>query len=202
MSPSCSSLALLNATNGHLFPLPVSATRPQTSNTANVNGENSPCNKRQASLILSNVNVPRRCSSRALSIATNRDLFPFPVSARRPHTSNTADVNGTKMRCNKIKISNLQKCQQVSKLFQPSTLKKPPTAIYFHFRFPRRDPKRRKHPISMRKIRRVINDKLHDLIKCQHAPTLFRPSTLKRHKPRLISTSGFRDATPNVVGGV
>ena len=32
----------------------------------------------------------------------------------------------------------------------------------------------------MGKIRRVINDKPHDLIKGQHAPTLFQPSTLKR----------------------
>ena len=39
----------------------------------------------------------------------NGDLFPLPVSARRPHTSNTSNVNGTKKRCHKIKISNLYK---------------------------------------------------------------------------------------------
>ena len=60
-------------------------------------------------MTLSKVNMPRRCSSRVLSNATNRDLFPLPVSARRPHTSNTANVNGTKKRCHKIKISNLYK---------------------------------------------------------------------------------------------
>ena len=31
--------------------------------------------------------------------------------------------------------------------------------------------------------------------------TLFQPSTLKRHQPRLISTSGFREATPHVEHG-
>ena len=43
MSPSCSSrvLPVPNATNCDLFPLPVSATRPQSLNTANVNGEKS-----------------------------------------------------------------------------------------------------------------------------------------------------------------
>ena len=77
----------------------------------------------------------------------------------------------------------------------------PPTATYFHFRFPQRDPKRRTQPISMGKIRHVINDKLHDLIRCQHAPTLFHPSTVNRHQPRLIFTSGFREATPHVEHG-
>jgi len=31
--------------------------------------------------------------------------------------------------------------------------------------------------------------------------TLFQPTTLKRHQPRLISTSGFREATPHVERG-
>jgi len=73
----------------------------------------------------------------------------------------------------------------------------PPTATYFHFWILRRNPTRRTRPMSMGKIRRVINYKLRDLTKCQHAPKLFQPSTLKRHQRRLISTSGFC-----AVGGV
>jgi len=146
--------------------------------------------------------VSTSCSSLALSSATNGDWFLLLVSVRRPHTSNTANVNGKRKLRHKTTALNLDKMSTRLQVVPAEYSQTPPTATYFHFRLPRGDPTRRTRPMSVGKIRGVINYKLHELTKsCQHTPTLFRPSTLKRHQRRLIPTSGFCEATTHVDHG-
>jgi len=84
-------------------------------------------------MILPNVNIPPRCSSRALSNATNDDWFPLPACARRPPRVEHGQCQWEKEAVPKIKEANLSKmwrCLQVVPAYRSQT---PPTATYFHF---------------------------------------------------------------------